>query len=258
MTDTANALAGLSVLVTRPVHQAEKLCRMIESGGGKAVRLPLLSIEPVPPSARVQKALQLGREADWWIFTSANAVRYARELDRNDWPAQLAAIGPATAAALEADGRTAVAPLNAFSSEGLLAMPQFQQISGKKFLIVTGEAGLDVLAPALRARDAQVELAEVYRRVPLPYDEARVLSALRGVDAIVITSGSALDHLLRLTPVTSQPTLLRKHLVVPSARVVEHALELGFRAPQAVEHMADAGILRALETLAREVRTKND
>lgn len=251
---TTGTLAGMTVLVTRPAHQAENLCRLIEAQGGKAQRLPLLSVEPVPPSARVQRALQGGQSADWWIFTSANAVRYARELDRSDWPARLAAIGPATAAALDIQGRAAVAPLDAYSSEGLLALPEFADLQGRKVLIVTGEGGLGALAPALRARGAEVELAEVYRRVPLPYDESRVLAALRGVDAIVITSAAALDHLLALTPAASQPTLLRRHLVVPSARMVEHATQRGFRSPHAVEQMTDAGLVRVLETLVPELQ----
>lgn len=255
MTPDATALAGFSVLVTRPAHQAEALCRMIELQGGRAVRLPLLSLEPVPPSARVQKQLQEGHAADWWIFTSVNAVRYARELDRGEWPRQLAAVGPATSAALEATGRAVLAPLSAYSSEGLLELPELQQVQDRRMLIVTGEAGLQVLAPALRERGAQVEVAEVYRRVPLPYDETRVLASLRGVDSIVITSGASLDHLLRLTPPASQLGLLRKQLVVPSARVVEHATRLGFRSIQAVEQMSDAGILRILETQAQAART---
>ncbi len=68
-------------------------------------------------------------------------------------------------------------PGAAYSSEALREVPQFQEVTCKKFLIVTGEEGLAVLAPALRARGAEVEMAEVYRRVPLPYDEERVLSA---------------------------------------------------------------------------------
>jgi uroporphyrinogen-III synthase len=227
---------------------------MIEQRGGRAVRLPLLSIEPVPPSARVQRALYGAHDFDWWIFTSANAVRYARELDRGEWPRQLAAIGPATAAALESDGMPAIAPLNTHSSEGLLALPQFLEAKEKRILVVTGHAGLDVLAPALRERGARVELAEVYRRVPLPYDEGRVLAALRGVDAIIITSGEALRHLLQLTPESSRPTLLKKQLVVPSARVVEQAAGLGFTAAIAVEQMSDAGILAALQLLGAKIR----
>lgn len=255
MTPDATALAGFSVLVTRPAHQAEALCRMIELQGGRAVRLPLLSLEPVPPSARVQKQLQEGRTADWWIFTSANAVRYARELDRGEWPRQLAAVGPATAAALEATGRASLAPLDVYSSEALLQRVEFAQVQGRRIVIVTGEAGLQVLAPSLRERGAQVEVAEVYRRVPLPYDEARVLAALRGIDAVVITSGAALEHLVRLTPEASRPALQRRRLVVSSARVAAEAGALGFRDARAVERMSDSDILRILETMAREAHS---
>ncbi|HVT36494.1 MAG TPA: uroporphyrinogen-III synthase [Nevskiaceae bacterium] len=248
----AAALAGLRVLVTRPERQAEKLARLIEQAGGKAVRLPLLSIVPAPPTPHIQRVLNDAHVFDWWIFTSANAVRYARELDRGAWPVRLAAIGPATAASLEAEGLPALAPVASSSSEALLALPEFAEVDEQSILIVTGAGGLDQLAPALRARGARVEIAEVYRRVPLPYDEARVVAALRGTDVIVITSGEALQHLYGLTPEASRAGLLKKHLVAPSARVVEHASQLGFSMAVAVEQMSDAGLLQALETIAKK------
>ena len=256
MPDEPATLNGLRVLVTRPEHQAEKLCRMIEQRGGRTVRLPLLSIEPVPPSPRIQRVLNDAHDWDCWIFTSANAVRCARELDRGPWPVRLAAIGPATLATLEAEGLQALAPVAAASSEALLALPEFSEVSEQNILIVTGAGGLEVLAPALRARGANVAMAEVYRRVALPYDDARVLAALRGADAVVITSGEALDQLMKLTPAASQPGLLRKHLLVPSARVVEHASQLGFSHVVAVEQMSDAGMLLALEAIARNMQTQ--
>ena len=110
-----------------------------------------------------------------------------------------------------------------------------------------GEDGLAVLAPALRERGARVELAEVYRRVALPYDSDRISETLRVIDAIVITSGQALDHLVRLTPASMQKALLQKQLVVPGPRMVEKASELGFSALIAPEKMSDAGIVQALE-----------
>lgn len=240
-------LEGRRILVTRPAHQADQLCRLIEARRATAVRLPLLSIVPVPHAAAVMRLMESAAAADGWIFTSANAVKHARDLWKREWPAPLTAIGPATAAALEAGGQAAAAPTAAFSSEALLALPQFQRISGKRFLIVTGEEGLAVLAPALQSRGATVEIAEVYRRVPLPYDEERVLSALRGVDVIIITSGGALEHLLRLTPEASRPGLLKKQLIVPSARMVEKATELGFRAALAPQRMSDAAIIELIE-----------
>ena len=247
--DTA-ALAGWRVLVTRPAHQAENLSRLIDAEGGRSERLPLISIEPIIHSAAVTRLLDSARDWDGWIFTSANAVRHAGKLDRGTWCKALYAIGPATAAALEAGGREiAAAPVTAYSSEALLALPQFTQVSDRRFLVITGEHGLDVLATGLRERGAIAEIAEVYRRLKIPYDEVRVLAALRGVDALIITSGEALEHLHALTPESSRATLQKKILVVPSGRVVAKARQLGFTRVHAPAQMADAPILQLLKQL---------
>ncbi|MES2488234.1 MAG: uroporphyrinogen-III synthase [Pseudomonadota bacterium] len=245
--DSSDSLRKLRVLVTRPAHQADNLCRLIEARGGKAVRLPLLSIVPVPQTGAIRRTLESARDWDWWIFTSINAVQHARNLGVEPWAANLAAVGAATAAALENAGQSVTTPLGAYSSEGLLELPQFQQVNGRRILIVTGEDGLAVLGPALRERGAKVELAEVYRRVALPYEGERIAETLRVIDAIVITSGQALDHLLGLTPEPMRKALLQKQLVVPGPRMVEKASELGFRALIAPEKMSDASIVQALE-----------
>ena len=246
----SGSLDGWRVLVTRPAHQAENLCRLIEAQGGKAERLPLISIEPLAHSAAAARLLDSARGWDGWIFTSANAVRHAAQIQRGEWCKTLYAIGGATAAALDAGGREiTAAPVSAYSSEALLALPDFQQVQGRRYLIVTGELGLDLLANGLRERGALVEIAEVYRRLPMPYDEARVLAALRGIDAIVVTSGEALEHLLQLTPESSQATLQKKYLVVPSGRVVEKARSLGFARVHAPAQMADAPLLELLKEL---------
>lgn len=244
----SGALAGLRVLVTRPAHQADALCRLIESEGGVAIRLPLLTIEP---STRVSEAQRkLAAAHDLWIFTSVNAVRQGLPLSGGKWGAHLAAIGPATANAIAAAGGAGAAtPLSGASSEALLALPELQSFSGQRILIVTGEEGLDVLERELVARGAVVERAEVYRRVALPYPPEAVVSALRRTDVMIITSGQSLDHLVRLTPEDSRKLLLKKRMVVPSARMLEKARELGFtQAPHVAEPVSDAGFCAACAT----------
>jgi len=50
-------LTGIGVLVTRPAHQAEHLCQLIEAEGGAAVRYPALEIKPRPDRAAVRAAV---------------------------------------------------------------------------------------------------------------------------------------------------------------------------------------------------------
>ena len=247
----SGTLQGLRILVTRPAQQAEKLCRLIEAEGGVALRLPLLSIEPTAHPATARERLAAGY--DVWIFTSANAVRHASALTSGAGPQRIAAIGPATAAAIAGLGHgSALTGLGA-DSLALLELPEFQEVQGKRILIVTGEHGLNVLERELAARGAVVARAEVYRRVPLPYPPEAVVGALRKCDVVVITSGESLTQLVRITPEESRKLLLKKMLVVPSARVVEQARALGFtQPPREVTSMSDAALCAACATPAAE------
>lgn len=249
--DAATRLAGVRVLVTRPAQQAEKLCRLIEAEGGVALRLPLLTIEPTAHPAAARERLAAGHEA--WIFTSANAVRHVPALWTGAWPPRVAALGPATAAAIAGLGQGAALTGLGTASDSVLELPEFQAVRGQRILIVTGEHGLDLLERELTARGAAVERAEVYRRVPLPYPPEAVAAALRKSDVVIITSGESLQHLVRLTPATSRTTLFKKTLVVPSARVIEQARALGFiHAPRAVDSMSDAALCAACASPAEK------
>lgn len=240
-------LQGLRVLVTRPAPQAEPLCRMLELQGAVALRLPLQAIEGVRQPALAARALQRAHEADAWIFTSANAVQHARRLDSGVWP-KLIAVGAATATALRAQGRAVELPDGAYSSEGVLALAELQQISGRRYAIVTGEGGRDLLAPTLQARGASVERIAVYRRVALPYLPQTVAELLGQTDVAIVTSGEALTRLVSLAADHARDILLGLPLVVPSRRVVEQARQLGFRRPPLVpEQVADAALLQCLE-----------
>lgn len=239
-------LARLRVLVTRPAAQAGTLCQLLAARGAEVVRLPLQAIEPARQPHLAQKLLQQERDAQAWIFTSVNAVRFARQLDAGVWPRCLA-VGAATAAALAQLGHAPVAAAGA-SSESLLELAELQQISGRRYLIVAGEDGLDLLREGLRARGALAEKAAVYRRVDLPHAPDAVAAALRGVQAAIITSGEALERLLALAPAERRARLLQTQLVVPSRRVVELAQRLGFVQPPLVpETVADAAYVRSLE-----------
>ena len=75
----SRCLNGLRVLVTRPEHQAESLCRLIEQHGGVAIRCPTLVI--AEPRDWTPALAILDRLADYnlAIFTSANAVTIVGE-----------------------------------------------------------------------------------------------------------------------------------------------------------------------------------
>lgn len=248
MKKTSLPLKGLRVIVTRPDLQAGNLTLLLEAQGAEAARLPLFAIEASGDDDATRRILQAHRDDDAWIFTSANAVRYAAEIDEREagWPT-LFAVGGATAAALAKAGHPgAISPEQHASSETLLQLPQLRDAAGKRYLIITGEDGRDLIATELGARGARVETLSLYRRRPVEYDEMRIEAEIAMADVIVITSGETLDRLWRLTPEALRSTLLALQLVVPSPRVLEKARALGFTAPLLPETVSDDAIVRCL------------
>ena len=244
--NSAGPLAGLRVLVTRPAAQAVGLQQRLLAAGAEARLLPLLRIAPPADSEAAAQRLREARGAAFWLFTSANAVQAAAQLEPEHWPRTLIAIGGGTAAALARLGYSALAPEGA-DSETLLAWPRLQAVQGEELLIVTGEGGRGLLAQTLSERGARVRVARCYRREPVRHAPEAVVTALAEVDIALLTSGEALEQLLALTPEAERPRLWSLPLVVPSARVVELARRLGFRAALLVpDAVSDAAYLACL------------
>ncbi len=251
-------LDGLGVLVTRPDHQADSLCRLIEHSGGIAIRCPTIRI--VEPLDWVPVLTMFDRLADYdlSIFTSANAVDRAlpRIQERGGFPARVetVAIGLATARALERYGITGcLAPDQGFTSEALLALPRFQHVTGQRILIVRGAGGRTWLADTLTARGAQVDRAEVYRReVPfIDIDPVLERWARNEIGAVVITSVESLMNLFDMLGIIGQPYLHDTPLIVVSGRIHHSAVAQGCRRLWLAQEASDEAILAALFDLAK-------
>jgi uroporphyrinogen III methyltransferase/synthase len=108
-------LAGLTVLVPRAREQAGELSALLRSRGAEPLEVPAIEIRPVTSTAELDRAVEdlaAGR-FDWVVLTSVNGVAALR--DRAEaagrgpgalGPARVAAVGPATEAALRAWGVT--------------------------------------------------------------------------------------------------------------------------------------------------------
>jgi len=51
-------LAGLTVLITRPRHQADGFCKLIETEGGRALRFPVIEIADVDNQTVLQQQIR--------------------------------------------------------------------------------------------------------------------------------------------------------------------------------------------------------
>lgn len=254
------ALDGIQVLVTRPAHQAEGLCAAIEAEGGGAVRFPSIAIASTENSDAARGRLDDPRW-DRVILTSANAVSAALECSTT-WTARpLAAVGKATARALQTAGLAALTPADGFNSEALLALPELDDVLGQRILIVRGEGGRETLADTLRGRGATVEYAEVYRRVTPDSDPGALLKRWRagGIDVVTVTSNESLANLATMLGDDGRELLARTPVVGVSERVLKLAASLGLSNPPRVAASAhDADVLAALREWRRESGTLHD
>ena len=245
-------LAGRGVLVTRPAGQAEPLCRLIESAGGRAIRFPTIAIEPTnDPEARAL----LGESWDLLYFVSPNAVEQALALVADGaWPRveRVAAVGRGTARALTAAGRAPdLVPNDRYESEALLEMPELADMRGRRVLIVRGEGGRALFAQTMTERGAEVRFAEVYRRVRPSVDVAPLLARwCEEVDFVMATSDEVLLNLAELLGQEGRAPLLATPLVVIAERTAQTARDLGFQTIRVAERADDESIVRALIALS--------
>jgi uroporphyrinogen-III synthase len=255
-------LAGRTVLVTRPVHQAATLAQMVKAAGGEAFVFPALAIEAVA-AERLADSLEYLAGADIAIFISPNAAQFgmAAIRARGGLPAlQIFAVGPGTARVLAAQGVEGVITPDGQDSEALLALPQMQAVVGRRVVIVRGVGGRPLVADTLRARGADVQFLECYRRTCPHADAAPLLARWQagGIDAVTVASAETLHNLAVLLGEPGASLLTATPLFVPHEKIAEAARRFGIAHVVATQG-GDAGLLDGLVNWFRyETGSKNE
>ncbi len=281
-------LRGLTVVVTRPRDQAAQLASRIELNGGIPLLFPLLDITPVQDTDTLNQQISRLHQFDLAIFISPNAVQYGiaairakgpipcpslhvggnlsgsvgangRQLPQSAGSAsnvslppslKIATVGQGSAKALRESGFEAIiAPTERFDSEGLLALPEMQDVSGWRVMIFRGDGGRELLGDTLKSRGATVEYAICYQRSKPQQDAAELLSAKP--DAITVTSSEALGYLWNMLKDKDRAKLRNTPIFVPHARIAGLAREQGWLDVQ-VTASGDDGMLSALITWAHQ------
>jgi uroporphyrinogen-III synthase len=235
-----SALDGLGVLVTRPEPEAARLANRLATLGARVYRLPAIELRARADRAAQRAALGPLDRFHWIVFVSANAVRFGISLLGERRSLQLAAVGPATATALNHAGfRVNLVPTDRFDSEGLLATPEFTHVAGQRILIIRGTGGREYLAEQLRDRGAEVSYAEVYERRParLPPGAVQAVEAAWAggeIDIVTATSVELLRALVELLSPAGRSLLSRCVLLAGGPRIAAAAREAGLAGPLVV------------------------
>jgi len=247
-------LAGRVILVTRPVHQSAALAEGIRAAGGEALLFPALEIVPVDPHSLASQLSRLS-DYDMAIFISPNAARFGmaavREVATLPDEIEVFAVGPGTAKTLETLGLSGVTMPPGQDSEALLALPQLEQVAGKRIAIFRGIGGRPLLADTLRARGATVDYVECYRRRCPDADAGPLLQRWTEVSTVTIASAETLHNLSAMLGDSGAGRLRAIPLFVPHAKIAEAARMSGMT-EVIVTAGGDAGLLQGLINWFRE------
>lgn len=163
-------LAGKRVLVARAEGQADAAVRMLRERGAEPVVIASITVGPPEDAERLTKAVKELGSFDWLVLTSANAV----DALFSEMPSfglfsrvKAAAVGPATAAALESHGVSPALIAKAHRG-GALGKELTPHVRGRRVLLLRAEEAARELPDALMEAGAQLEVVAAYKTRPSP------------------------------------------------------------------------------------------
>lgn len=198
-------LSGLRILITRPVEETRALSQKLRELGATTIELPTVEIVSAQNNDALDQALLRLSEYDWVIFTSVHGVRFfMKHLSDLKIPptimkrVMLAAIGPATASALERAAKKPEYVPSEFLSEKIVE--GLGNVKGKRILLPRADIASKKLPELLRKREALVEDVVAYRTIVPPELTCEHVNSVfaGGVDLVTFTSPSTVHNLARV------------------------------------------------------------
>jgi uroporphyrinogen-III synthase len=246
-----NGLQGRSVVVTRTRAQAAPFAQALAARGAIPILFPTIDIRPLDDCAALDRILTGADQYAWIVFTSVNTVNAVWErlralgLTALTGPARIAAVGPATAAALAQRG----APIAAMPADfrGAAIAGALGELAGRRVLLPCADISREETAEALRQAGAVVDEVVAYHTTPAAPDPAG-LAALRGkVDAVTFTSPSTVRNFLTLVGPGARDLLARSLVACIGPVTAAAVTELGLAPPLQAPRSTGEALLDVLE-----------
>lgn len=201
-------LFGRRIVVTRARAQASDLSLHLERLGAEVIQFPTILITDPEEPEPLRRAVREAGAFDWIVFTSVNGVqrfwselRAAGEDTRKLAGVSLCAIGPATAAAIEAEGARADLMPEEFIAEAVVeALVSTGDLQGRRILLPRAEQARSILPERLREHGAEVVEVTAYRTELDGSGAPAVRARLEAgeVDLVTLTASSTARNFVSL------------------------------------------------------------
>lgn len=201
-------LQGVRVLVGRARHQANALSAGLRELGAEVLEVPFIEIRKPRSYKALDSALKNLAEYDWLILTSVNGVDALWErlrklhIGRNPMRhLRIAAIGPATAQAIERHGLKVNVIPKEYVAESVVASLR-RKVKGKRVLLARAKVARDVIPQELHKLGAHVDVVVAYETVVPETSRKRLRAALKSQklcpNVITFTSSSTVRNFVAL------------------------------------------------------------
>ncbi|MGB0494731.1 MAG: uroporphyrinogen-III synthase [Kangiellaceae bacterium] len=249
-------------VITRPLNQGDSLFKSItqqlnSTEKTNVIHLPLIQINQVEIKDNINCSALKGV-----IFISPNAVTHAvNQLSKKDWleltSNPLFAVGSRTEQTLKAHVQhIAIQTPVQMNTEGLLALPDLQNVSSQNLLIVKGVGGREKLKKELLSRGAKVEELCTYERTMPTRKIVEQIESITKIKTIwIITSLQALlnfYHILKqAVPAELELITVMQNcrLIVSSDRIRASAINFGLQVIAVAKNATDEQLLDCIREL---------
>ena len=217
----------MSFLLLRPLAKYRSSCEKFARAGLSAIGAALIETRPEKDAwLRFSSLTSPAVKPSKVIVTSTAAAELIRQ-ENKAWPSdiQFFAIGASTGEILlEADFKPII-PKTA-SSEGLLELPELQEVKGHNIIIAKGVGGRKTLTEVLNKRGAVVHEWQLYKRQILPKPIYTQQWHPSEIHCIIATSGELIEAAFAMM---DKDWLKSMAWIVVSQRTADIATKLGVK-----------------------------
>ena len=244
-------LAGRHVVVTRPSSASRQVISKLRGLGAHVIDSPLIRIEYLEADLPGPRS-----DHDWMVFTSLHGVEgLVRQLERQGLDARffgtarIAAVGPKTAACLEAVGVRADLIPGEYRARALVKAIATEGKSRERVLFPCGTLAVDEVSDGLTQAGLEVHALHVYDTLLQPPNDAALDAFRSGVDAVLLYSPSAAKSLY-----SSGVDLDGVQIFCVGPTTADAARSAGLRVSGVPEIYGDEGMIESLLEMAGALR----
>ncbi|KPU81995.1 uroporphyrinogen III synthase HEM4 [Psychromonas sp. PRT-SC03] len=232
------------LLITRFAPHADRLAQLLNEQDVFSIAQPLYEVHIAPQYHDVTTLF--AAKYDYIIAISAHAVKYTEQaLKHKQWPdSPFIAVGKHTQHTLQnATQQKVYCPERYHDTRGLLALPCLTFVQGKKILILRGVGGRKLLSQTLKLRGADVYYYQPYQRVAIALNMNALVKNWQQheINGAIISSIELLESISR--QVSDKQWLYQLKIYVPSQRIIDRALQLGWTKIFLLPSLADQKII---------------